>query len=403
MDGRKRLRLNRLFRDGAAVCVAADHGLMSDPSKNADDALETVATVAASGADGLLLSPGQARSAARVFAQAGAPALLLRIDWMNALRLGKANNVNSLPSASLKNTMLYSVEHAVSVGATAVVVYYVVGYNELFETQSLKNCAMVAEHCVVHGLPLVLEPLLISGKTNGSRDTEMLVDAARMARELGADLLKIPYTGDPRTFRDLVRAVDIPVLVLGGAKSDREEDGYEMVQEALEAGAAGVVFGRKVVNSPDPGQVVQNLVRLVHGRQKAGDLFESTTANSVISFDRRKCTGCRICVNACSSRWHTPRLVFEADRGVFGVHACSKCGSCQEVCRKRAIRVDRIVSVSEACDGCGQCVDACPQGILSAVDGRLAFCSYCDGFEQCLCVEWCPTKALHKEVLEACR
>jgi class I fructose-bisphosphate aldolase len=74
-----------------------------------------------------------------------------------------------------------------------------------------------------------------------------------MSVELGADALKIPYTGDVESFAHLVRVAQVPVLVLGGARSDNERDALELFAEGLEAGCSGCLMGRNVTKSR-PGE-----------------------------------------------------------------------------------------------------------------------------------------------------
>ena len=84
-------RLDRLFNrqgDGRAVCIAADHGYMSDVTSNVIELRTITEAVIKGGADGILTSPGQAMRMAPLFQGRDGPALILRADWMNSPRLG---------------------------------------------------------------------------------------------------------------------------------------------------------------------------------------------------------------------------------------------------------------------------------------------------------------------------
>src|SRR4030067_304048 len=85
-----------------------------------------------------------------------------------------------------------------------------------------------------------------------------------MAVELGADALKIPYTGDVDSFRRLVQIAGVPVLVLGGARSDNERDALELFAEGLQAGGKGCLMGRNVTKSADPQALVAQLAGIAH-------------------------------------------------------------------------------------------------------------------------------------------
>ena len=91
-------RMDRLFNrhgDGRAVCVAADHGYMSDVTANVINLRPITEAVIRGGVDGILLSPGQAMRLAPLFQGRDGPALIVRADWMNMPRLGTSNVANS--------------------------------------------------------------------------------------------------------------------------------------------------------------------------------------------------------------------------------------------------------------------------------------------------------------------
>jgi fructose-bisphosphate aldolase/2-amino-3,7-dideoxy-D-threo-hept-6-ulosonate synthase len=77
-------------------------------------------------------------------------------------------------------------------------------------------------------------------------DPELVAHCARVAMELGADLVKVSYTGDIDSFRKVVRGAIIPVLIAGGPKMNSDMDILNMVHDSLEAGGRGVSIGRNI-------------------------------------------------------------------------------------------------------------------------------------------------------------
>lgn len=78
---------------------------------------------------------------------------------------------------------------------------------------------------------------------------EYIAHAARVGAELGADIVKTNYTGDPDGF---ARVVERAVRARGHcrrAKVDSEMDLLRMVQGAISAGARGVAIGQNVFNA----------------------------------------------------------------------------------------------------------------------------------------------------------
>src|SRR3989304_87478 len=85
MESGLKTRMDRLFNrhgDGRAVCVAADHGYMSDVTENVVRLRQITQAVIGGGVDGILLSPGQALRLAPLFQGQDGPALVVRADWM---------------------------------------------------------------------------------------------------------------------------------------------------------------------------------------------------------------------------------------------------------------------------------------------------------------------------------
>ena len=56
-----------------------------------------------------------------------------------------------------------------------------------------------------------------------------------------------------------------PVVALGGPKVDDEDQVVALARGVVEAGGAGVAFGRNVWGSNDPGALVGRLLDAVHG------------------------------------------------------------------------------------------------------------------------------------------
>ncbi len=82
--------------------------------------------------------------------------------------------------------------------------------------------------------------------------------------ELGADIVKVSYTGSVDSFRKVVAGCPVPVVIAGGPKMSSDRDILEMVQGAIEAGGAGVSIGRNVFQHRDPSRMVGAISMLVH-------------------------------------------------------------------------------------------------------------------------------------------
>jgi 2-amino-4,5-dihydroxy-6-oxo-7-(phosphooxy)heptanoate synthase len=87
--------------------------------------------------------------------------------------------------------------------------------------------------------------------------------AATLAMDLGADIVKVPFTGTAAEMADVVHACPVPLIVAGGPAATDDEV-LEYVAEALRGGVAGVAMGRKIFQARDPGLMARRVAQLVH-------------------------------------------------------------------------------------------------------------------------------------------
>ena len=406
----KAARLNRLFNpaDHRAVCVAADHGWMSDPTPNVIELERILKLVVEGGADGILISYGTALRLGHLMRGKNSPAMLIRADWMNMPRLGGSNVSNVLPAVNFRKMATSFASDALRVGASAITIYYFIGYSDEFEEINIEQSAIFAQECRKVGLPLIIEPMAVGGMVTGVNIAEILIASGRIAAEIGADALKIPYTGDVKSFKKLVDQAGVPVLVLGGAKSDVPRDALELVDEALQAGAAGTVFGRNVTKAKDPRKMVADICALVHEGKSIDEILgEKRDGYFRLKSIPKNCIGCRLCEIVCERFHETGYGTYRARLRIefpkigdeikgFKPVICTLCGKCVKACPTGALVIGEkgyLVLDADKCTGCGECVTACPYDVIFLDDnGKPVFCDLCAGDPQC--VKWCKEGAL---------
>jgi DhnA family fructose-bisphosphate aldolase class Ia len=245
----KRRRARRLFgADRRTVLVALDHAayMAAGPPATA------VAACAAAGPDGVLATWHTARAYADELAGTG---LVLRID-------GGVSDLAE-PGAEDVSDVLYRAEQAVAIGADAVVLLAFPGAPD--EHRSLQRLAGVCAECELLGLPVMAEMIPGGWAQAVEWSVENVSAAARIAVELGADIVKTVCPARPEEFAAIVEACPAPVVALGGPKVDNEDDVVALARGVVEAGAAGVAFGRNVWGSPDPAKLIARLHDAVHG------------------------------------------------------------------------------------------------------------------------------------------
>jgi DhnA family fructose-bisphosphate aldolase class Ia/Fe-S-cluster-containing hydrogenase component 2 len=421
MNAGMQARFDRLFNrhgDGRAVCVAADHGYMSDVTPNVVNLRPVTEDVIRGGVDGILLSPGQAMRLASYFQGRDGPALIVRADWMNMPRLGTSNVANAVPQRLLTHQKVVTAQQALDLGASAITIYLFLGYNDQVEATGIEVCARFVRECHQIGLPCIIEPLAYGGQVTGANSVEILTLGARMAVEIGADALKIPYTGDVETFHDLVEVAGVPVLVLGGARSDYERDALELFAEGLQAGGSGCLMGRNVTKSPDPQGMVEQLCGIAHQGWSVDRALQTEAWDYLrLKAHPAKCTGCQLCVVACvashdSGGYGTTlsRLSINPGRkhGQYRVMFCTLCKKCLDVCPTDALRwhpnTGAVELLVDQCTACDECVEICPTEVIihsetgiqiasgETLDWYPVVCDLCVGDPECTAI--CPTGAI---------
>jgi len=266
----KHYRLNRLFNPQSNRCfdVAVDHGFFNQPGflMGIEDMRTVVKTLVNAAPDAIQLTLGMARHLQEIPGRFK-PSLVLRTDVANIY--GK-----ELPSSRfslmIEETMLQAVRY--DAACVCVNLFQIPDAPEV-HAQCVENILRLKPQADYYGMPMMIEPLVFqpNEKAGGymvNGDETAITYLVRQAVELGADIVKADPTDDVSRYHKVIEAASgIPVLVRGGGRvSDREI--LERTQGLLAQGAAGIVYGRNVIQHPNPKGITQALMAMVH--QNAG-------------------------------------------------------------------------------------------------------------------------------------
>ncbi len=262
----KQYRLNRLFNPTSNRCldVAIDHGFFNEYGflKSIENIQKAVTTVAEAGPDAIQLTVGQAHYLQAIPGKAK-PALVLRTDVANVYG-------QNLPRYLFSRMIENAVEQALNLDAACVVV-------NLFR---IPNQPEVADHCIQNilkikpvcdrfSMPLMIEPLVFrpNEKAGGymvDGDITKILPLVRQAVELGADIIKADPTDDIADYHRVIEiAGRIPVLVRGGGKVP-DRDILTRTKAVIDQGAAGIVYGRNIIQHANPKAITRALMGIVH-------------------------------------------------------------------------------------------------------------------------------------------
>ena len=260
-----KVRLNRMFSaQGKCFDVAIDHGFFNEYSflSGIENMQQAVRTVVEAGPDCVQLSVGQARHLQEIPGKQK-PGLVLRTDAANIYG-------NVLPRFLFSELIDRAIEQAVQLDAVAVCVNLLLlpGQPELHH-QCVRNVALLKTECEKYGMPLMVEPLVMlpneeKGGYMVDGDLQKIMPLVRQGVELGADVIKADPCDDVTEYHRVIEvASGIPVLVRGGGRASDEEI-VERTVELMKQGAAGIVYGRNVVQHPDPAGMTAALMSVVH-------------------------------------------------------------------------------------------------------------------------------------------
>ncbi|MEZ0345171.1 MAG: hypothetical protein ABWK01_01290 [Infirmifilum sp.] len=251
MSSGKQIRVKRLFRDGKALIVALDHGRRHGPLNGIEDLSKTLEKVLEGSPDAVMLTPAMIE---RYYEFLSGVFIVARIDGTGTVRSADETD----------DRLISTVARAVNAGADAVSIMVYPGSSH--ESTLWEKLASVVEEAEPLGIPVMAEVVpKPPGFTNINSD--VVAYGARIAAELGADIVKTVYTAG---FSEVTGKVPIPVVVLGSSKA-RLGNVLSMVEDAVKSGAAGAAIGRNIFQHPSPTDVVKALMEIIHRGMSSSD------------------------------------------------------------------------------------------------------------------------------------
>jgi len=248
----KQDRMSPFLKDGKSMLLAYDQGLEHGPSadfneKNVDPRV-VMETAAGGGFNGVVFQKGVAER----FYDGKVPLIV------------KLNGKTALPKGEPISRQVCSVEHAVSLGAKGV--GYTIYLGSGFEARMLAEFGRIQEQAHARGLPAIAWIYPRGASVQNDTSKEIVSYAARAGLELGADAVKIKYTGDSASFSWAVKAAaGVRVFMSGGPKAPTDDDFLAQVKGVMQAGATGVAVGRNVWQNADPLAMAAKLKKAVFG------------------------------------------------------------------------------------------------------------------------------------------
>lgn len=247
----KKVRLERIIdrKSENILIIPMDHGISEGPIKGLVNIGKTINRVAEGGADAVLMQKGMVKHGHRGYGH----------DIGLIVHMSASTSLGPDPNNKVQ---VCTVEEVIKLGADAASVHINVGSDT--ESDQLEYLGAVSDECDFWGMPLIAMMYPRGPSIANQHDPIVVAHAARVGAELGADLIKTNYTGDPDSFKAVVEGCPVPVVIAGGPKTNTDREFLQMIHGAMKAGACGAAVGRNVFQADDPTLMTRAIAAIVH-------------------------------------------------------------------------------------------------------------------------------------------
>lgn len=257
----KRIRIERIINRNTrrTVIVPMDHGISMGPIHGLSNMKDAIQKVAEGGANAIVEHKGLVGEGHRGEGK----------DIGLIVHLSASTSLSPYPNVK---TLVCTVEEALKLGADAVSIHVNLGDDQ--EKEMLKDFGRISNDARSWGLPLLAMIYPRGEKIKDEYDVNAVKHAARVGNEMGADIVKVSYTGSVETFTEVVSGCAVPVVIAGGPKMDSDREILDMVKGSILAGGAGVSIGRNVFQHRDPTKMVAAISAIVHNESTVEEALE---------------------------------------------------------------------------------------------------------------------------------
>ncbi|MCF3942574.1 class I fructose-bisphosphate aldolase [Oceanobacillus alkalisoli] len=256
----KQIRLNRLLNeDGRLLAVAVDQATARGVFDELMPIDRKISEIVEGGPDAMTMHKGIADSC--FHQHAGKTSLIFKASTFSPFQ----------PNSDVQTA---TVEEAIRHGADAISMGAIVGGED--QPEQLFNLSKLSGEAHAKGLPVIAHiyprgNLIPEEERDNWRNTAY---AVRTGAELGVDIVKTKYTGDPETFHKVVSSTPARVVCAGGDIGNNVEDYFKMVYDVIDAGGTGITFGRIVWNRPNPTAIVKAFKHIIHNHGTVKEAVE---------------------------------------------------------------------------------------------------------------------------------
>ena len=251
----KEVRMSRLVnpKSNKMMAITVDHAISRGiaPMTGLHHIQDTIDKIILGRPDALTLTKGIAEHC--MYKNAGKVSMLMKISSYS-------------PVSPTNDNVFGTVDEAIRMGADAVSM----GAMTLgdFQGEQFEAIGRISEECMRKGMPLIghIYPKGESVPVEGRTAWENIAYSVRSACELGMDIVKTTYTGDPDSMAKVVSCVpsSFRIVIQCGDACKTLDDYLNMTRDAMDCGVGGVTMGRFVWDYKDVTALVIALRYIIH-------------------------------------------------------------------------------------------------------------------------------------------
>lgn len=270
-------RMQNIFNSetGRTLMASIDHGLYMGAVKGIEYPIEVIKEFIECDLDGILFSLGLNKISTEIFKQKKVLSKILTLDYI------LLSKIPGIVEEIFANCAFFSVEQAVHWGFDAVKVLLAWGTDKETQIKSIQYIAKIAQACDKLQMPLMIKPFLDNKNIpkEKRKDPKVIIDASRIAVEMGADIIKIPYTGDKDSFAEIVDHSYVPVVIYGVPDMSTMKDLLQATKDSIDVGGKGIVFGMDVWQNNNRKKIIHALRDIIHKNKGIDEVIDKYNIN----------------------------------------------------------------------------------------------------------------------------
>ncbi len=247
-----KINLNKITKKGKALFLAYDQGLEHGPTDFDDKNVNPDYIIEISkkgGYTGVVFQKGIAEKYNKEIKKSKIP-LIVKLN-------GKTNLFKGEPISR----QLCTVDEAVKLGAKAV--GYTIYIGSDYEDEMLQEFENIQRQAHAKNIPVITWIYPRGKSVKGKSEKELMAYACRVGLEIGADIIKIQYNGNPNDLKWAVKSAGKTKVVIAGGVKKGETELLKQIKEIINSGAIGLAIGRNVWQNKKPLEITKKMKKVI--------------------------------------------------------------------------------------------------------------------------------------------